>query len=809
MKSILKKNTFREIRQSFGRYFAMFAIVALGVIMFVGLKVCRSDMVVTADKYFNDTNMFDYRLISTSGFEKDDVNNFTSIDDVKYAESGINLDVITTLMDNKEIVMSMYSLTDNINQPVLKFGRLPENDNECIVDADYFDEADIGTELIISDTNLETTKSMLKYDTYKIVGIAKSPLYLNNERGTSSVGNGKVMAFVYVLRDGFVSDYENVIYIKMNTEDMIYSDDYENYIKEHKDEIKNITEDIVITRYEDLKNMGAPIEEPLIYVLDRNTNAGYVSFDNDSNIVNQVAAVFPIFFFAVAALICMTTMTRMVEEERTQIGIMKALGYRESVVATKYLFYSGSAAITGAICGYLIGSILFPKIIWIAYGMIYDFAPLTYVWDIKLGVISLVASVICSMGATYISCASQFRSSPAELIRPKAPKNGKTILLEKVSFIWNRLSFLHKVSIRNVFRYKKRFIMMILGISGCTALVVAALGLLDSFGDIVGVQFDKIAVYDATISLNKEDALQDIDEYFDSYAYLYTTSVDIEDEDKTRTSNLVVAKDEDEFEKQYRFLKPNSEEQFGYPNKNEAVITKKLSEKLNINIGDTITFSDANHNEYELKVSGICRNFIYSYVFINKETYKECTNDTLEYKTVYAKFNDKNDADVIVSDLLKMDNVSSVDVNKDMRDSFNDMMSSLDYVIILIIFMAAALAFIVLYNLTNINITERIREIATIKVLGFYPKEISAYVFRENFILTAFGACFGLLLGKWLLTFVVKCIDVDMIAFESRISAISYIEAVLITFGFAIFVNLIMYNKLKKINMVESLKSVE
>lgn len=843
MRSMLKRSTIREIKSSLGRYFAIFAIVALGVIMFAGLKVCRTDMVLTADKYFNRTGLYDYRIISTLGFDRDDYLRFEKSDEVVLAKSGINTDVIQTLADGTEVVISTYSYTDEINIPVIVSGRLPQNDRECVVDAGYYDEDDIGTRFTIADSNDDNTKAMFKYSEYTIVGTVKSPLYINAERGTSVKGNGKVAAFAYFMREAYDVDYDSVIYLRMNSRGEIYSDEYDDYIEKHKKDIKSEAESIATDRYNNLCNQAIEsagidpktsedeydavtreivdeiiknIEEPEVYVLNRDTNIGYVSFNNDSNIVNQVAAVFPIFFFAVAALVCMTTMTRMVEEQRTQIGVLKALGYSEKAILGKYLFYSGSAALGGAIAGYVVGSIVFPKVIWTAYGMLYDFAKLSYVWDVKLAIISFVSAAVCSMGATYLSCISQFRSEPAELIRPRAPKGGKSIMLEKVTFIWKRLSFLHKVSIRNVFRYKKRFIMMVLGISGCTALVVAALGLLDSFGDIVNAQFDDIAIYDAVISVREGKTSKQSDEFEDElrnclseYAYLHTENADIVSDNDKRATNVVVAEDEAAFAEEYRFIDAKSGKIIAYPAKGEVVVTKKIADKMNLKKGDNITITNSDGINIDVKISGICKNYIYTYVFVNKDTFADGSNEELSYNTIYAKFDKNTESADIVARLLAVDNISSVEVNEDTKEMFSDMMSSLDYVIMMIIFMAAALAFVVLYNLTNINITERIREIATIKVLGFYPKETAAYVFRENFVLTAFGALFGLLLGRALLQFVVSCIDVDMIAFDCRISGLSYVLSVVITFIFAIFVNLFMYAKINRIDMVESLKSVD
>lgn len=919
----MRKTSLREIRHSLGRYLAIFSIVALGVIMFAGLRVCREDMTATADKYFKQTSFYDYRALSTLGFDLGDAEKLAGENGVMYAQGGISQAVIELLADGRECVVATYSLLDDINRPELIEGRMPENDRECVVDSKHYGSEYIGQEFVVADSNTDEVKDSFTYDTYTIVGIVQSPLYLNFERGTSSVGNGSVTSFAYFMRGAYTAEYDNEIYVRMDCDYEAYSDEYNSYIDEHTEALKEAVQRIADARYDRLYSEAADeiadakaelekkvsdakaeldeaydtlqkseqeledkqkelddarsamelmgmstegmfddaqaqiddarkqiedgyaeyedgvkkleaesadaqaqiadaeveldeLKKPTVYVLDRDTNVGYASFDNDSNIVNQVAAVFPIFFFAVAALVCMTTMTRMVEDERTQIGVLKALGYSDGAVMAKYLFYSGSAAVGGAVFGYVVGNLLFPKVIWIGYNMLYDFAELTYVWDIKIGVISIAAAVLCSMGATYFSCAAQFHSSPATLIRPKAPKSGKRILLEKIGFIWKRLSFLRKVSIRNVFRYKKRFIMMIMGIGGCSALVVTALGLRDSFSDIVSAQFREIAVYDMSVTLGEpadegeREALgETFDEYFDSYAFLNSSTMDIESGSAKKSANIIIAENSDELSKQYHFLSLKGGESLSYPSEGEIVLTKRLAKNLGVKKGDTLTITDDNLNTMTVTVSAVCKNYVFNYAFISKETYTGATGSEPEYRTVYASIKDGKDAHQTVADLLSMDEVSSAYVNADTEEQFNSMISSINYVVIMVIVLAAALAFVVLYNLTNINITERIREIATIKVLGFYSRETAAYVFRENFILTGIGALLGLGLGKLLHMFIMECINVEAVSFDSKITFLSYVLSVILTFIFAVIVNLFMLVKLNKINMAESLKSVE
>ena len=392
-------------------------------------------------------------------------------------------------------------------------------------------------------------------------------------------------------------------------------------------------------------------------------------------------------------------------------------------------------------------------------------------------------------------------------MRPKAPKAGKRVIFEKIPFIWKRIKFLHKVSVRNIFRYKKRFFMMILGISGCTALLVTGFGIKDSISNIASYQYDEIMIFDGTVSF--DDPQENTGTHGDA-AYLYTMqkSVDLHIKGKIKPVNLVVVKDEERLPEFIDFH-TTEKEHVSLPEKKEALINGKLASSYNIKVGDEIRFLDDEMQEIRVTVSGIFENYIYDYVFINEDTYRSETGRNPEYKSAYVTFAKGGDVHEQAASLMKAEGVASVSVNEDMKERIGSMMSSLDYIVVTVIICAAVLAFIVLYNLTNINITERIREIATIKVLGFYKKETAAYVFRENMVLTGIGTVIGLFLGKVLHAFVIGQIRIDMIAFDVRIKGISYVFSILLTFLFAWVVNLFMSVKIDRVNMAESLKSVD
>ena len=554
------------------------------------------------------------------------------------------------------------------------------------------------------------------------------------------------------------------------------------------------------------------IEKPDCYVLDRTENVGYECFDSDSSIVSGIAKVFPIFFFLVAALVCTTTMTRMVEEQRTQIGTFKALGYGDAAIVMKYIGYSASAAVAGCVIGFFGGIRLFPWVIWTAYGMLYGFAPIKYVMDWKLFSLSLAVSLLCSAGVTYAACRAELTLMPATLMRPKAMKAGKRIILERISFIWNRLSFLRKVSARNVFRYKKRLFMMVLGIGGCTALLLTGFGIRDSIGNIAEDQFANIMKYDFSISFGKAESGPDRNDFISDTSGLLSKCVfvccdtaKVPTGRGTKTVN-VIATDVDGITDMID-LHDNGNA-VAYPPDGSVVISEKIARLAGVSAGDSITLKLGDSEECTLTVSGVFENYVYNYVLMTSKTYETVFGKECSYQDALA-VSASEDIHSVSAQLMNSFGASAVSVTSDIRSRVANMMKSLDYVVLLVIASAAALAFVVLFNLSNINITERVREIATIKVLGFYFYEVRAYVFRENIVLTTIGALLGIPLGIWLHRFVMSCIDIDIVNFKVEIRPVSFLFALALTFAFTITVDVIMGRKLDKISMVESLKSVE
>ncbi len=965
MKSMMARTTLREIKQSLGRYLAIFAIVALGVGFFAGLKITQQVMVKSADNYLKEEQLYDYRLLSTLGFEDEDVAFFAGKEDVRAAEGAYFSDIIYTDSEGNEHVIKAHSLLSNINGVVVKAGRMPEAADECVVDSNLFTKDAIGSKIVFSENNKTDDLDGFAYKEYTITGIVQASYYSQYERGTTSLGNGSVSGFMYLLPEGFSMDYYSEIYVKFAEDYEIYSEEYKDFIKEKDavwedyckeagdrryreivaeaedtlkenedefytekadgeekladalkeledgqkeladgekalkdarnewqasmDELTNNENALAamkeqalalgneaylmqiagqeqalaaakeqlaqadttlkekeqtlqeskkdleegLTEYEtskqefddkikeaeeklaDARKEIEDIPEATTYVLGRDTNIGYVCFESDSSIVDGIANVFPVFFFLIAALVCMTTMNRMVEEQRTQIGVLKALGYSDGKIMGKYLFYSGSAAITGCLIGYFGGTYLFPKVIYWAYGIMYHFGSMQYCFDKNLLLISVLASLFCSMGVTFLSCRSELKEVAAGLMRPKAPKAGKRVFLEYIPFIWKRLKFLQKVSVRNIVRYKKRFFMMIVGISGCTALLITGFGVRDSVTKIADMQYEEIQVFDLKATFQEDTGKEApntefeevLKEYNGKCTYAAEASMDLIGDGKTKSISLVVPEYPEEIA-DYIKLHTSKKAEIAYPGKGEAVLTEKLAKTFRLSVGDSITLRSDNGKTLTATISGICENYIYNYVYLSPETYEAAMGKT-EYKTAYIILPADTDMHEAGAALMQADGITTVNVNKDMLSRISGMMNSMNYIIFVIIACAAALAFIVLYNLNNINITERIREIATIKVLGFYRNETAAYVFRENTVLTLFGCVLGIFLGKWLHAFVMSQIDIDLVSFDTRITALSYVYSICLTFLFTFLVNRFMNRKLDKINMAESLKSVD
>ncbi len=1149
-------NLRQSIRRSLGRYIAILAIIALGGAIFVGLRMTKSDMVATGQVYTREQNLFDLRLVSTYGWDREQLAEIEEMVDelgIQEVEGQFYTDLLARMgKDTEDSVYRFHALPERINLPVLVEGRMPESPGECLVDAYKTTSSILGQKVTISRENKESTLDTLRKTELTIVGRISSPLYIDMNRGTTTIGNGQIANFVYVPWETFDVDYYTEIAVTLPGTYAIYSEvyndamdamadaleprleplaqerftqvladardayadgvqEYNDGLQEYEDgrkeanqelqdalvklqegeqeladnekkladgeiqiedakkqldsgeiEIQNGRETLEKTKaeaeaqleeaYAELTANAAEVAENLtlvngglvqlaagmaelesgiaqlesglaqleaginqaelmillvdsqissteaqvqiaeaagmsilafqhkvqlellkdqrteyaiqaaelyemkedyapqlqelygtraelqaqkeelesnrqqlkdaqtaindgfaeisanrtrlkqeladasaqldaaeiqlaqgrreldekekelaqgkialeegreelaqgwldyeegreevnrelaeaeaeladakqkladaqkeiedmtqtsLFVLDRNTNVGYASLDSASDIVQGVSKVFPAFFLLIAALVCITTMTRMVDEERTQIGTLKALGYSSLAIMGKYLVYAGSSALLGCGVGVLAGSVAFPLILWEAYKiMLYIPSPLvlTFDWGLCLAVVGVYSVVI--LGVTWYCCHKTLEEVPAELIRPKAPEAGRQLLFERLPF-WKNISFLNKVTIRNIFRYRQRLAMMLVGIGGCTALLLTGFGLRDSIVNVVDFQFEDITTYDMEVYFTEgqtaeaqEAFRQETGDYVSRLMFYNQTSVELDFDNQTREIYMITASEE--IHQYIDFHKGDTP--LAMPGEGELLLSVGVAEALGIKPGDTVAIRDPDMRRMELRVSGIYDNHVYNYMIVSPETVAAQWGREPELQMAMLTIREGENPHRVSARITVLSNVMNVSVSEDLAYMVRNMMDALDLVVWVIVFCAGLLAGTVLYNLTNININERLREIATIKVLGFNATETALYIFKENLTLTVAGAFFGLGLGKLLLDFVMSEVKINMVWFSSRAMPLSYLLSFAMTILMAVIVDYVFYFKLETINMAEALKSVE
>ena len=1131
------KLTMRQIRSSLGRFLAIAAIVALGVGFFCGLRLTKTAMVHTLDDYAEAHRMYDFRLVSTVGFDETDAEALAADARVAACEGEKSADALASVADGAAKPCRFLSLPVQINLPGLKCGRLPQTAEECLADGLLYSEKDLGKTVVLTEENDEDTLDSFNRREFTIVGIAKSVLYINYERGGTSIGSGTLSSFVYILPEAFALDYETSLYLRLaDRQGEVYSDEYtacidaaepwvtqlaesaaygrsdrlyeeaeqtlsdaretldekqqeladakqeladakqelkdahqtyadgvvsladakqeaeqeladayqklvdgqrtieeneqkladgeqeladgekkladakqtyeENAAKfekekkqaenemsfafaklqkaretlaeqqqqldaqkaaldkqeaqidaavsagamspeaaeaakaqiaaargqlaaaqaqldegknaladnenqldlaadaaneafaenqkkldeakktleEKQQELEDAKQELEDGRqeledakqelkdgwadyytgkaeaeqkisdaeqeladakqeitdgdqkladaeqeladgeqkladaeqdYRDGEDELAKLENPDVFILNRSSNVGYACFESDSDIVRGVSKVFPLFFFAVAALVCITTMTRMVDEQRTQAGVLKALGYSNSAILSQYFLYAGTASLLGCVLGIAAGSYFLPKMIWHAYNIMYGFTGILYAFDWPLALVSSGAYLLCALGTTWYVVHAELQKPAAELIRPKAPKAGKRILLERLPLIWDRLPFLHKVSIRNILRFKKRMVMMMIGIGGCTALLITGFGIQDSISSVVDYQYDEITRYDAAVTFQhalsgseREDFLAVCEESSaGGCLFVAEKSLDASKGSTVKTTNVVCP----ESGGMEGFIDLHTQEKtpIPYPQDGGCIISRGLAQALRLSAGDTITLQTGDMRRTELTVEAVFENYVYNYVYLTQTTWQDVFGEAPGYEAAWVNYQTDEDAQAASAALAGAKNVAAVTLSRDFRSRVATMMQSLRYIVLVVVLGAAALAFIVLYNLTNINITEREREIATIKVLGFYDGETNRYVFRENIILTVLGALLGLPMGTLLHAYVMGQIKIDLMCFDVRVAPLSYLISAALTLVFGLLVNLALRRKIRTIDMSQALKSIE
>ena len=1176
-KNAMRKNLRQSILRSFGRYIAIVLIIALGSALFVGLLMTKSDMVATGQKFTDEQKMFDLRLMNSYGWTEDYLEKIATIESIEDLEPVYYLDLIAGFADNEEAVYRFISIPERLSKVSLRGGRMPQSPDECLADGFYADDSILGSKITVSENNDADSLESITQKTFTVVGYVATPLYMDMNRGTTSVGSGSLSSYFYVMQDALQMDYIPEIHITIPGEYSIYSEKYDDALEVAADELKPILQpladrrlietreeaeeayldgmeeyrdglneyrdkkaevdrelaegyqdlldaedeiadneqllldgqdqiedarktlaeseatlqqsrktladskasayqqiaaanaellsnyktvsgnmqlvdngllqlnagmteldagilqiesgltqidsgitqlemmlsildisidaaenalgmldgmggissilpninipglsddaqdegadtdnaqnrqemeaklaELIATRDEykaqleelyvqraeleaqlaELQKMKAELQsqkaeleankvlldnamyqiemgfvelassqvqmenqfaaadaqleagaaqieagykeldrrdeeitdgwikleegreeladawvefeegkaeakqefqdawedlvaanrdlrdareyidgmtENEIIILNRNSNAGYVNLESASDIVQGVSRVLPVFFLLVASLVCITTMTRMIDEERTQIGTLKALGYSNWAIISKYLFYSGSGAIIGCGLGVTVGSSIFPMILWEAYKIMLCIQPdivLTVNWGLCISVVAVYTTVLLTV--TWYCCRKALQEVPAELIRPKAPDAAKGLLVERLPF-WHKISFLNKVMIRNIFRYRQRLAMMLVGIGGCTALLVTGFGLRDSIVNIVDFQFQNITHYDLEVyfrdTVNDKistDFLEELEPGTQSMFY-HQSSVDLEFDDRVKEIYMISAGEE-----LTTFIDLHSgSETIAIPGLNEVVLSVGVAEAMGIRVGDSVSLRNSDLKELNLTVSGIYENHVYNYSIVHPDTIKSQWGEEPNCQMALVNLPDEMDAHAAGAALSSLQDVMNVTVSNDLADMVGNMMEALDLVVVVVVVCAGLLAAIVLYNLTNININERIREIATIKVLGFNASETAAYVFKENMTLTVVGSVLGFGLGYLLLSFVMTQIKIDTVWFKAMVMPMSYVLAAVLTLLSACIVNFVFYFKLDKINMAEALKSVE
>ncbi len=1089
MNAAIIKNTLRKVWKTKGRFLAITAIIAIGSGFFTGVKVTSPSMKQTAQNYYENTNLMDFRFVSTLGFDDDDISNIKNLQGVTELSAGYTADLFFEYDGAYNSIVRVYSYNENdsVNKPTLVSGAMPQNDNECVIDDELKGIFPIGSTISLStESNESAVSDYLSYNEYKVVGTVDWSMYIDFERGSTTLGSGKINAFMLVNDTSFNMQAYTAVYVKcaelenvnpfsdefediseekgkyfedcMQTlaqekSDRIYSEfvndpdfvkaqnDYETGLAEYEqayseyetqlaeleqfindaniqisdyttlietataeyesgiasyntqiealeqseidlaareeqanadeveltnqqntldglyltinqyslysasqpypeslqtaldnaatldtaavsvsaaleafvtaeerdkrqargdlDDIIDLKEnsfereaerieaersDIATARTEneakaailqqtkteldaakaeidtnqvtldeyvnqvstamaesetirteaeaqfgeteqalsqaklEIDNAYAEIEELCAdvewYSFDRNSNIGYSDFGTNADRVDSIAKVFPIFFIIVAVLVCLTTMARMVEEERVEMGTLKALGYSRTAILWQYIAYSVAASIIGCVAGLTIGVSIIPKVIFEAYLLMYIMPEMELIVPAGYIIGCVTVSLACTVITAIVTCTHALAETPSSLMRPKAPKEGKRVLLERFGFIWNRLSFNAKVTARNVFRFKSRVLMTIIGISGCTALLLTAFTLKYAISAIVDKQYGEIFNYDALLYHDDKADIAEIDVILQTnqditeFTHALQKSFEISANGNSYDGYVVVPDDANALKSFIALRQPETYSEINITG-GGAVINQKLAQVLDVAVGDEIALGET---KTKVKVAAVTENYTFNYVYMSKSLYTSLFGEE-KTNIIYANLAKDTDCDALFEtigeDWKGSEGTLSVSFTKDSGQSFRDLVDTLDYIVLVVLAASGALAFVVLYNLNNINIVERLRELATLKVLGFYDGEVSAYVYRETTITALLGTAAGLILGTFLAKFVVVTAEVDVVMFARDIPLYCYVLAALVTIVFVVIVNIFMYIKLKNIDMAASMKAVE
>ena len=845
----------REILHTKRKFISLLIMNFLAVGFLAGLRMTAPDMKHSLDVYYDEQNLMDLRIVCTLGMTQDDIDALRNLPD----ESG--LVTITDAEGSKyldaligEDTVTVFSLPEKINRLRIIQGREPQNSNECIVEQLLADKLGIGVGDTININSDDADKltlefSALREHTFTVSGVAISPMYISKTRGNSSIGSGTVTAWVSVPEEVFTQDYYTAVYLTADELDPLecYMDQaYKDKTDALKEALKPLGKERSALRRDQLireatitdmmaqiLNSGLEsihVESGKWYILGRDTMESYEGFSLDSDRMSNLADVFPMIFFLVAALSSLTTMTRMVEDHRTEIGCMKAMGFSGRDVGIKYIGYAAASSLAGGMAGWITGILAIPGIIYYEWGLEYLLPPMRFMVSAAVLAYSVGLAVLATAGSAAAACMAALTASAASLMRPRAPKPGKRVLLERIPAIWSRLSFIQKVSVRNLFRYKRRFWMTVAGIGGCTALVVTSLGLRDSIFDILAWQFDEITCYDAALGISEEIGAADKMKLRDTleespailgYRECSESRMDFETGSGKVSNVSVVCVDDLHSLESFMNLR-HREHGGGISSKyrelfnsdlnmepNGIIIDEKMAEILDVGVGSMVTLRNEDEEEFTGVISDITENYVNHYAYMTRKCLKSMTGEWPVYNSVLIHLSEEAREEEVARELIAMEGVISYNRIDQMRTRFENSIRSINVIIVIIIAAAAILAFLVLFNLTNINVTERIRELATLKVLGFYDAETASYVYRENGFLTLIGAAAGLFMGKWLHSWLIRTIEVDYLMFGRSVHTRSFVIAAVLTFLFSLSVNFFSFFTIREIDMIESLKSVE
>lgn len=818
MKTKLLKHIFMKIKDNYKRFLSLICMAFLGVGFYAGIQSSSPDMLKTLDNFYDENNVYDISVISNVGLTEDDL---LKLSKIKNVELAINIQEKDTYLEIEEnnYVVKLIEYNSQMNNVYIKEGRLPKNNNEVSVD-----------NALLENNNLKLGDNItIDGKKYSIVGNVISPLYFSAERPNSNLGSGKVDYYIYVYNGSLnLEAYSNIyITVKGAKKYLTNSDSYKkliNNVKKDIDLIKDKQQDI---RYDELYSdiietsemYDISIDEskfikPKWYIYDRLDNTSYKELINASDNLKKIGNIFPIIFFAISVLVSLISMMRMIEEDRVENGTLKSLGYNSFHITLKYVIYSLLATTIGSSVGAIFGSYMIPSVIWNIYTKIFFIPKFIYLLKSDYNALGLWICILCICGTSVIVCIKNLREVPANLMRPKAPKSGKKILLERINFIWKKLKFSDKITIRNIFRYKSRVITTILGIAGCTALILAGFGLKDSIKDVIDFQFNNIIKYDKMLmtneSINQIDIEKELlnDDKVENFTNVNTQNIKVLFNEEQEVT-MITPDDFNSISKSISLIDLKTNNIIDNISDNSCIISEKTAKLLDIDVGDKISLLDNDNNKYDIKVSYIIKNYINQYLYINKNTYNNLFKDyKINSVLISLKDEDKNSKEFDKKYISNGYALTIVD-NDDIKSSMNDMLSSIDSIVAILIIAAASLAFVVLYNLSNINISERKREIATLKVLGFYPSEVDKYINRETVLLTILGIGIGLLFGSYLSHFIISTCEPDYIMFDRHVYTLSYFYSLFITVIFTIIVTIVTHFNLKKINMITSLKNVE